>query len=87
LGCEKIAKKFSRDGWGIKHPYPGKVADVSAVSPSYGQGCVIKWYQSETVPLPIIPEGFRFVFRPNWGTYLVKIGSKWDNPTLKTAIG
>ena len=78
--CEKVAKHRSKDGCGMLHPYPGRIAASASSRPQYGQtvryngGIVIggEWYEAEAVPLPLIVPGFAFLKRVSWGTYLVR---------------
>lgn len=78
--CERVAKSRRSDSYGTKETRPGRITGSASSYPGYGQtvryngGCVRgdKWFEGETVPLPTVPENFRFEYVPTWGTYLVK---------------
>ena len=78
--CAKRAKSAPADHWGNRPP-KGLINSSSAVHPGPGQ--TTRWnggfiapdgehYESECVPLPIIPDTFEFVNVPSWGTRIQK---------------
>jgi hypothetical protein len=77
--CLKRSKSAPADYWGNRRP-AGLINDVASSHPSYGQrvsyngGVIIggAWYQSEEVPLPIIPISYEFVAVPSWGMRIQK---------------
>ena len=78
--CAKRAKKINRDGLGTVGGPRGLINCDSASYPSYGQtrryngGTVIngQWYAGESVPLPIIPDSYRFRTVCSWGIIIEK---------------
>lgn len=73
--CEKRSRSAPANHRGDRPPR-GLINSSSNVHPQYGQtarwngGTVIgnEWYQSEEVPLPIIPDSYEFVQLCSWGT-------------------
>lgn len=72
--CKQAAAHAPADHWGNKPP-KGLINADSSPYPRYGQtrtfngGRVIngKWYQSERVPYPIIPDTYEIVHLSSWG--------------------
>lgn len=86
--CEKLARRTTRNGIGTKNPYKGMVSYgelgghyVHGMRVRYNGGCVRgegeneKWYQGEEWPMPILAEGYEFVYTPHWGYRIVKKSS------------
>lgn len=65
--CEKLAKRYARDGMGTKYPFKGYIGE-SYGNIRYNGGCIRtddkgnrKWFQGETRPFPIVAAGFKIV--------------------------
>jgi len=79
--CLKRSKRIHRDGMGTAGGPKGLISLSGSPYPGYGQtvtyngGCIRngELYGSESVPLPKIPEGFKFEKALSWGTRIVKI--------------
>ena len=78
--CEKRSKHAPADHWGNRPP-KGLINSSSSVRPGYGQttrwngGFIApdgKHYESEAIPLPVIPDSFEFVHVSSWGTRIQK---------------
>jgi hypothetical protein len=77
--CRKRARSAPPDHWGNKPPI-GLISRAGSPYPTYGQricyngGCIREgeWYQSEEIPLPIIPDTYEFVTLLSWGTRIQK---------------
>lgn len=83
--CRKVAKTRHVDGYGSAWPYPGLMQASGAAVHYYGLqrfngGTVIdgEWYEGYVRPYPRLPEGFGYVQRPTWGTFLVDLGNEPD---------
>ncbi len=78
--CEKLAKRWRKDGLGTKSHLQGMLHDgevghyAHGMTVRYNGGCVRedKWWQGEEWKLPIIPENFEIVHVPTWGWRIVK---------------
>lgn len=79
--CQKVARQNPRNAFGDKEPWPGRVSAFGSAycqpgsSQRYNGGCIRNgtWYQGEAMPLPVIPESWRFVTRSYWGIYLERV--------------
>jgi hypothetical protein len=77
--CAKRAKHAPGNAFGDKPP-KGIIAGSASTYPMYGQkmrfngGTIIdgEWYQSVSVPLPIIPDTYEFYKLTSWGTVIRK---------------
>lgn len=77
--CRKRSRAAPPNHFGDRPPV-GLINGDSSPYPSYGQrrryngGCIRggEWYQSEEVPLPIIPDAYEFVQIEAWGLKIQK---------------
>lgn len=77
--CDKLAKRYERDGMGTRYPFPGYIGSYASMPPMFGEilyngGCVhnSEWYQGEFFPLPILPDNYEIVSVLNWGWRIVR---------------
>lgn len=79
--CRKRSRYNPPNAYGDKNPWPGLISGSADPYAGYGHtvryngGCIRdgEWYDGESKPLPKIPETYRFVYRPTWGTYLERV--------------
>lgn len=77
--CRKEARRVNRDGLGTVGGPKGLIAPSGSGYLQYGEtkryngGTIIggELYQSEHLPLPSIPDGFRFEHVTSWGVRIV----------------
>lgn len=88
--CERLVKRIAKDSLGTKYPFPGYVSYgelgghyVHGMSVRYNGGCIREdeWYQGEEWPMPLLPDGFKFVYVTSWGYRLIKLPK---TPTCET---
>jgi len=78
--CEKLSKRWKRDGLGTKSHLPGMLdnrmigSHNGELTERYNGGCERegKWYQGETWDLPILAEGYEIIYISTWGWRIIK---------------
>jgi len=79
--CRKASRHINRDDLGTVVGPKGLINCDSSPYPRFGQtriyngGCIRngEWFNGETIPLPIIPDTYRFRDISSWGTVIEEV--------------